>query len=306
MDAERVDPQVRAARRIPDVPVHRWWGRWLVRAGVHLLPRDRRPGVHVHRVHRPRLRVYRPTDRGPEPSAALLWIHGGGLVIGAAVMDDRLCATVAERLGIVVVSADYRLAPRHPFPAAHQDVLLAWQWLQDQAGALGVDPARVAIGGGSAGGNLAAGLGLHLVDTGGVQPLAQWLFAPMLDDRTAARRELDAAGHWVWDNRSNHFGWSAYLASEPGRPGVSDHAAPARREDLTGLPPTWLSVGDLDLFLAENVTYADRLAAAGVPVTLEVVPDVPHGFEGWAPEAEVSRAVEQRARDWLAAALGGL
>lgn len=304
MDAERVDPQVRAARRMPDVPVYRLWGRLLVRAGVHLLPRDRRPGVRIRRVRRPRLRVYQPVRSGGGAGPALLWFHGGGLVVGAAVMDDRLCATVAEELGITVVSADYRLAPRHPFPAAHQDALIAWQWLQDHAEQLGVDPDRVALGGGSAGGNLAAGLVLHLVDMGGVQPVAQWLFAPMLDDRTATRRELDAIKHWVWDNRSNHFGWSACLGTEPGSPDVSDHAAPARRTDLSGLPPTWVSVGGLDLFLAEDVAYAERLTGAGVPVTLEVVPDVPHGFEGWAPEAEVSRAVEQRARAWLAAALG--
>jgi len=305
MDAERVDPQVRAARRMPDIPVYRWWGRLLVRVGVHLLPRDRRPGVQVRRVLRPRLRIYRPMAPGrTSGTGALLWFHGGGLVIGSAVMDDRLCAAVAEELGITVVSADYRLAPRHPFPAAHQDALIAWQWLQDHAEQLGVDPDRVALGGGSAGGNLAAGLVLHLADMGGVQPAAQWLFAPMLDDRTATHRELDGIEHWVWDNRSNHFGWSVYLGTAPGSPEVSDHAAPARREDLSGLPPTWVSVGDLDLFLQEGVAYADRLAGAGVPVTLEVVPDVPHGFEGWAPEADVSRAVEQRARDWLAAALG--
>ncbi|MGV2982114.1 alpha/beta hydrolase [Microbacterium sp. AGC85] len=304
MDLERVDPEVRIARRGQiELPSHTRWGRMLVRIGVRFLPGAATTGVSMTKMHAGslRARVYRPVEQTSD--AALLWIHGGGLILGSAVMDDRFCGETARELGITVISAEYRLAPEHPYPAAHEDVLATWDWMLDHARHLGIDPHRIAIGGGSAGGALAASLALRLHDRGGVQPVAQWLFAPMLDDRTATRRELDPVEHWVWDNRSNRYGWAAYLGVEPGSEGVSEYAAPARREDLSGLPPTWISVGDLDLFLDEDVAYARRLESAGVEVTLDVTPGGPHSFEGWAPDAVVSRRLLGRSRDWLAAAI---
>ena len=308
MDPASIDPQFRSAHRLPDVPVHQLWGRLLVRGAMHLLPSRVPEGVRVHRVRtrQCRMRVHRPpgAERRSRSGGALLWIHGGGLVVGNAALEDAFCGQLAHELGITVVAADYRLAPRHRFPAAHNDVYAAWQWLQSRADALGVDPARVAVGGGSAGGNLAAGLVWRLIDEGGVQPAVQWLFAPMLDDRTATRIDLDAVRHWTWDNRSNRFGWTAYLGGPPGSPGEHPYASPARRTDMAGSPPTWIGVGDIDLFYREDADYAHRLRAAGTPATLDVVPGAPHGFEGWGAGTGAGRAFARRARTWLAAALG--
>jgi acetyl esterase/lipase len=186
-----------------------------------------------------------------------------------------------------VVSVAYRLAPEHPFPAALDDAHAAWQWLQGAAASLGVDPARVAVGGASAGGGLAACLAQRLRDEGRVQPAAQLLVYPMLDDRTAARRELDGAGHLVWHNRSNRAGWSAYLG---GAPEVPAYAVAARHGDLHGLPPAWIGVGDLDLFWSEDRAYAERLEAAGVAVEFLEIAGAPHGFDMMAPDVPLARA----------------
>jgi acetyl esterase/lipase len=225
--------------------------------------------------------VYRP--RAGASGAALLWLHGGGLIVGAPRMDDARCGAWARELGLVVVSVDYRLAPEHPFPAALDDARAAWGWLQGSAAALGVDPAAWPSGARARGAAWPPSLAQRLRDEGGVQPAAQLLLYPMLDDRTAARRELDAAGHLVWHNRSNRAGWSAYLGRAPGAPELPAYAAAARCDDLRGLPPAWIGVGDLDLFLDENRAYAERLERAGVAVALHEVAGAPHGFDALAP-----------------------
>lgn len=304
MDADRVDPELRAAQRTRiDLPVHTWWGRAIARGGIRLLPDRETSGVSLSKLREGalRVRIHRPDIRSSD--AGLLWVHGGGLILGAAKMDDRFCGLLARTLGITVIAADYRLAPEHPYPAAHIDLLAIWDWVRERAHALQIDPGRVAVGGSSAGGGLAAALVLRLLDRGGPQPIAQWLFAPMLDDRTATRAGLDDIDHWVWPNRSNRFGWGAYLGAPPGAPSVSEYAAPARREDLRGLPPTWIGVGELDLFLDEDASFARRLADARVDVTLDVVAGAPHSFEGWAPEALLSRRFLDRSARWLAQVL---
>lgn len=227
------------------------------------------------------VRLYRPRETST-PGPALLWIHGGGYVIGHAAQDDRLCRRYADALGATVASVQYRLAPEHPYPAALEDCYAALRWL---AGLPGVDPGRVAIGGGSAGGGLAAALALLARDRGEIPVAAQLLVYPMLDDRTVGRAELDQPGQRLWSQTSNQFGWSAYLGdADP------DTAVPARRADLSGLPPTWLGVGTLDLFHDENLPYAERLQAAGVPCDIEVVPGAYHGFDAILPKAAVSQA----------------
>lgn len=222
------------------------------------------------------------------------------MVIGSAAQDDAFCATTARELGIVVVSAEYRLAPKHPFPAALDDCLAAWNWFQNAAPRWQFDPQRIAVGGQSAGGGLAASLVQRLHDSGGVQPIAQWLFCPMLDDRTAARRELDAVAHKVWDNRHNRYGWRSFLNVEPGAEVVPAYAVPARRSDLRGLPPAWIGTGDIELFFEENRAYAERLSAAGVACTLDVVEGAYHGFESIARSARLTQDYLARARAWLA------
>ncbi|WP_433532859.1 alpha/beta hydrolase [Micromonospora sp. CA-263727] len=302
MDIEVVDPALR--RPVQKLPVPKVTSRFMrsvIRwAGHHLLRAYRVDGVTVRDVRdgAARIRVYEPEVR--RSTAAVLWVHGGGLVIGSAKQDDRLCGETAARLGVVVVSAEYRLAPEAPFPAALDDAEAAWSWLQGNAASLGVDPAWVAIGGESAGGGIAACLTQRLHDISAVQPVAQWLFCPMLDDRTAARRELDALDHWVWNNEANRFGWASYLGAEPGAAQLPPYAVAARRDDLHGLPPAWICVGDIELFADENRAYAERLRAAGVDATLDVIPGAPHGFENWAADTLPARTLVGRAQAWLA------
>lgn len=299
MNIDDVDPVLRTAvTRLPAPRVDTSWGRALGRAGLRLMPAAKVEGVSISDVSSEgaRVRVYRPTH--PTSDAALLWIHGGGYVIGAAKMDDRFCAETARDLGIVVVSAEYRLAPRHPFPAAHDDCLAAWRWLRAHAADLDVDPDRIAIGGQSAGGGIAAGLVQRLRDER-APVLAQWLFCPMLDDRTAALREPVGDDHFIWSSRSNRAGWSAYLGQEPGSPTTPAYAVPARRENLAGLPPTWLYSSDIELFDDEVVAYAGRLYDAGIDTTLHEVQGAPHGFESWAPDTQPARELLAAARGWL-------
>jgi acetyl esterase/lipase len=295
VDVDKVLPELREPMKRAQVSAPRWLVRLAVRAMP--VPKSETVAVRTVRAGSGRLRVYVPTT--PLSGAGLLWIHGGGLLFGDAKQDEALCLSTAERLGMVVVSANYRFAPEHPFPAAHEDVRSAWGWFLEHADDLGVDRHRIAVGGESAGAGLAAGLVQRICDDGGIRPRAQWLFAPMLDDRTAARRELDAERHFVWDNEANREGWAGYLGRPAGSRSVPEYAAPGRRKDLEGLPPAFLTWGDIELFAAEDAAYADALRDAGVEVTTDVVAGAPHGFENWAKDTPAARALLSRAQDWL-------
>jgi acetyl esterase/lipase len=223
------------------------------------------------------VRVYRSVDAtGTLP--ALLWIHGGGMIFGNIDQDDLACDAYAEAVGCVVVNVEYRLAPEHPHPAPVEDCYAALRWMADNAAELGIDPARIAVGGASAGGGLAAGTVLMARDRGGPEVAFQLLVYPMLDDRTVSRT-VDGRNHRLWTAKSNRFGWTSYLGREPGGDDVPPYASPARAESLAGLPPTWIGVGTFDLFHDEDVAYAKRLESAGVDVALEVVPGVFHAFD---------------------------
>jgi len=301
--AGRLHPDLRRAPLAP-LPFHWRWALPLWRLAIRSTRASVGPGVEVreHADAGVRVRVYRP--RGEASGAALLWLHGGGLIVGAPAMDDGRLGAFARELGLVVVSVDYRLAPEHPFPAALDDAHAAWGWLQGEAEAFGIDPARVAVGGASAGGGLAASLAQRLRDEGGPQPAAQLLLYPMLDDRTAARRELDGVGYRVWHNRSNRAGWSAYLDGAPGAPEPPAYAAAGRCADLRGLPPAWIGVGDLDLFWGEGRAYAERLEGAGIAVEMLEVEGAPHGFDALAPDAAPSRAFAASQMAFLRQRLG--
>ena len=225
-------------------------------------------------------RLYRPTAAAA-PTAALLWIHGGGYLLGSPEQDDALCRRYVQRLGIVVAAARYRLAPEHPYPIPLEDCYTVLTWL---VGLPGVDADRIAIGGASAGGGLTAALSFLARDRGEVSPVLQVLSYPMLDDRTVGP-DLDKPGFRLWNTRSNRFGWTSYLGGAD--PAV---AVPARRTDLAGLAPAWLGVGTLDLFCAEDLAYAARLNAAGVECEVHEVPGAFHGFDGLAPKSAVSQA----------------
>lgn len=218
---------------------------------------------------------------GREPAPALLWLHGGGMVVGTAISELSLTQKrYSPHMDVAMAFVEYRLAPEHPFPAAMDDCAAALAWLAEQPE---VDPTRIAIGGGSAGGGLAAGLALRARDEMEVEPVFQLLIYPMIDDRTARRTDLDDMPTKLWNQTNNRFAWSSYLKGVAGDD-VHPHAAPSRAEDLSGLPPAWIGVGTLDLFHDEGVEYARRLQEAGVPCELNVVEGAYHGFDmGSAP-----------------------
>jgi acetyl esterase/lipase len=235
------------------------------------------------------IRLLRPANAtGSLP--VLVWFHGGGHLIGSPEQDDTTNADFVRELGIAVAAVRYRRGSDAPAPASVEDGHDALVALTTRADELGIDPTRIAVGGRSAGGGVAAGLVLAEHDRGEVPIAFQLLVYPMLDDRTVTRSDLDTRHVRVWMPGSNRLGWQTYLAAEPGSAGVSPYAAPARRDDLRGLPPTWIGVGDLDLFHDEDVEYARRLSAAGVPCELEVVAGAFHGFDATSPRATVSQA----------------
>jgi acetyl esterase/lipase len=299
-------PELRSARFIPkisvDNPLNRVLGK-VIKPRVPPVP----PGLEVEDLRVPGLpdepevglRIYRPRDVA-DGAPALFWIHGGGYVGGSLEQDEALNHGFALELGITVVALRYRVAPADPWPAALHDAYAGLLWTFRHAAERGIDIHRIAVGGDSAGGGLAAALILHAHDQGEVAPVFQLLVYPMIDDRTAARTDHDTRDALVWTAKSNRYGWRSYLGVEPGSDGVSPYAAAARREDLRGLPPAWIGVGTLDVFHDEDVVYAERLTAAGVPCRLLVVPGAFHGFDRWG-RTDVGRAFWE---DQLAALRG--
>ncbi len=246
--------------------------------------------------------VYKPTD-AEAPLPLLLNLHGGGYVLGAAEDNASGDARTAAEVGCAVASVEYRLAPEEHAPAQVEDCYVALRWLFRNAEQLGLDPTRFAVGGQSAGGGLAAALAILARDRGEVPLCFQSLIYPMLDDRTAAdgHDSNPNCGEYIWTRESNYFGWKSLLGREPGSEGISCYAAPARADDLSGLPPAYICVGALDLFLEEDIDFAKRLMRAGVPVELHVIPGAYHGFE-LAPEARVTVVSERERRNALSKA----
>lgn len=233
-------------------------------------------------VHRPR--------RVSAKTPALLWMHGGGYVVGSPAQDAALNALFADKLEITVVAVRYRLAPQNPYPAGLEDCYAALEWMHDNADALGIDRDRIAVGGASAGGGLAAALALLARDRDGVKPMFQLLVYPMLDDRTTLRTDIDERSFRLWSQQNNRYAWRAYLGRTPGEDGIEHCAAPSRCESLRGLAPAWIGVGTADLFHDEDLAYAQRLEASGVRCEKTVVDGGYHAFDVVSPDAEVSRA----------------
>ncbi len=291
--ASRLHPDLARARFIPRIPITSWLSRVIpVRRPTALpVPDD----FTVEEVTTQRddggavsMRVYRPTALAPG-APALFWMNGGGYIGGSLEQEEFRHYAFARELGVTVVAVRYRVAPAHPSPAALDDAYAGLRWVFDHAQERGIDPARIAIGGDSAGGGLAAALALYAHDRAEVHPAFQLLVYPMLDDRTVARTDHDTRGALIWQPADNRRGWSAYLGVAPGSPDVPPYAAPSRREDLAGLPPAWIGVGTLDVFHDEDVEYARRLVEAGVPCELTVVDGAFHGFDALFPEAPVVR-----------------
>jgi acetyl esterase len=240
----------------------------------------------------------------PQPGAAdrpaVLHIHGGGMILGSAKTMQHGPAGLAMAHGIPVASVEYRLAPENPYPAPQEDCLAGLQWLADSAAQLGVDPARIAIAGESAGGGLAAAVALMARDQGGPALAAQILTYPMLDHRTggaACPYNNGHTGEFVWTRSANQVGWAALQGGYAANDHRKGWFSPALAEELTGLPPTWIGTGSLDLFLDENLDYTRRLINAGIPAELHVYPGAVHAFNLVA-EAGIAKAFN---RDMLSA-----
>ncbi len=260
------------------------------------IPRDDADGGPIP------VRVYEPAGReGDLP--ALVYFHGGGLIMGSIDGAELPARAIVAAVGCALVSVGYRLAPEHPYPAALDDAYRALEWTVEEATALGLDPARIGLYGGSGGGCLVAGTALLARDRGGPPVVFQMLPYPMLDDRDrpAANRAIPDFG--LWDRAANAEAWRWVFGERAGDDSVPAYAAPARATDLAGLPPTYIDVGQLDPFLDEDVEFAIGLAHAGVPTDLRVYPGVVHGSELIAPQSRVAKRILEDRFDALRRAL---
>jgi acetyl esterase len=251
------------------------------------------------------IRIYRPVDAGEVPLAGLLEIHGGGFIVGDIDMMDGFCDVVAADFGAVVVSVGYRLAPEDPYPAAVEDCYAALVWLADNAADLGIDPERIGISGQSAGGGLAAATALLARDRGGPALCFQLLEIPELDDRLETPSMIQFVDTPLWNRPNAVRSWSWYLGSDdaPGSADVSVYAAPARAEDLSGLPPAFVSVMEFDPLRDEGIAYASRLLQCGVSTELHAYPGTFHG-SALVTTAGVSKRANRDAMGALKRGLG--
>ncbi|MEW6402167.1 MAG: alpha/beta hydrolase [Chloroflexota bacterium] len=268
---------------------------WLLNLLIRLLPAPApSPDIRVENFFIPgkeertkiRLRLYEPKSVST-PTPVLLWMHGGGYVIGRPEQNDVSCAQWVRELGITVVSVDYRYGSKYPFPAGLEDCYSALKWVASHSQQISVDETRIAIGGESAGGGLAASL-VHLAyDRQEVKPVFQLLVYPMLDDGTALRADIDDRNNITWNQKSNRFGWESYLGKKCGAEDLPEYSVPARRKDLSGLAPAWIGVGTLDLFYDEDMAYAQRLNESGVKCEMNIVPGAFHGFDVFDPDIPI-------------------
>lgn len=234
--------------------------------------------------------LYRPAARDPR-RGAILHIHGGGMVMGSARQIQAGPAALAMAAGVPVASVEYRLAPEHPFPAPQEDCHSALAWLAGNADELGIDAKRIVVAGESAGGGLAAALAIMARDLGGPAIAGQLLTYPMLDHRTgsdACPYDNPATGEFIWTRASNRFGWRALRGDYKADDARRGWFSPSLADDLSNLPPAYIATGSLDLFFDENLDYARRLVAAGVPVDLHSYAGAIHAFNA-IPDAALSQ-----------------
>ena len=246
------------------------------------------------------VRIFRPVGAaGPLPG--IYFIHGGGMVLGDVEGESLTATMICDQVQAVVVSVEYRLAPEHPYPAGVEDCYAGLLWMADQADELGFDADRLAVYGGSAGGGLTIATVMLARDRGGPSICFQMPIYPMIDDRNVTPSSQEITDIGTWDRSANIEAWDWYLGGQE----ADQYAAPARATTLEGLPPTFIGVGELDLFRDEDIDFATRLMQAGVPTELHVYPGSYHGSELFAPEAELSQRIWAARISALTRALAG-
>jgi acetyl esterase/lipase len=270
-------------------------------AGKQVLHEERTvPGPHGDII----LSIFKPTTAATKPRPGVYFIHGGGMVMGNRFLGAAWLTEWVEQFDAVCVSVEYRLAPDFPYPIPLEDCYTGLKWVGDHLSELGIDPARLLLGGQSAGGGLSACLALTVRDKGGPKLAGLCLQCPMLDDRnnSLSTKQFPAGG--TWDQEKNHFGWTSLLGVQAGKEGVSPYAAAARATDLSGLPPTFLDVGSAEPFRDEVVAFADGIWKAGGHADLHVWAGAFHGFDMLAPTARMSVLANRTRNEWIAGILG--
>jgi acetyl esterase/lipase len=305
MQRARIDPESRipledlldaypgGIMAIPDLSVRRNLDELLAREAAA----DARVGVSVARddLQAPgpqgcadiTLRIYRPHGSGRSRLPCIYFIHGGGMIMGSLETEDHIAAMLSEELGVLVASVDYRLAPEHPYPAQVDDCYAGLEWLVQRAESLGIDAARLALYGASAGGGLAVACAMKARNLGGPEISLLMCIYPMLDDRNETQSSREFTDIGIWDREANLEAWGLYL----GGASVDQYAAPTTADDLSRLPATFLDVGEVDLFRDEDVAFAARLMQSGVRTELHVYPGAYHASEVIAPEAALSQRI---------------
>lgn len=275
---------------IPDIVTRRATLSAILAAGAAEVPPNPNVSWSDHSFAGPggdlTVRAYRPVAaKGTLPG--LVYIHGGGMVVGDLEGEHFTCIMLCEALGIVVASLDYRKAPEHPYPAAPEDCYAGTQWVIAHAAELGIDPGNVGIYGGSAGGNLVLAVALMARDRRGPSLKYMMPIYPMADDRNVTPSSQEIVDVGLWDRSANLEAWGWYLGGQQ----ADQYAAPARATDLSGLPPAFIDVGELDMFRDEDFDIAMRLNQAGVPCEFHVYPGAYHGSEVFSPTAALSQRI---------------
>lgn len=288
---------------LTDIPATRQAVRALAESIASTIPDE--PTVTAHEIQVPRAEgpdvpivLLRPQN-APGPLPVLVWFHGGGQVLGFAAQDTPWLKPLCAALGCAIVSVDYRLAPETPAPGAAEDGYTAYRWISDNATDLGLDPTRIGLAGQSGGGGIAAATALLIRDRGAAAPLFQLLMYPMIDDRNTTDSSHEITDIGIWDRSTNLLAWQAILGDRAGTEDVTPYCAASRATDLAGLPPTFIGVGELDVFRDENLDYAAGLRAHGVNVELHLYPGAYHAFDMFAPQSHLATSFHHTLNDYL-------
>ena len=232
------------------------------------------------------VRVYSPKSAS-KPAPGIVYIHGGGMIMGGLDGEDGTCQMMADQLGAVIASVDYRKAPENPYPAAPEDCFAAASWVFENAEKLGIDHGNIGVYGQSAGGGLTLAVAMMARDRGGPNFAYMVPIYPMIDDRNESESSKLITDVGIWDRDGSIEAWGWYLGGQS----ADQYAAPARAKDLAGLPPAYIDVGELDMFRDEDIDFAKRLAEAGVQVEFHLWPGAYHASEVFAPEAALSQRI---------------